>query len=457
VDGLSSCSPVGTLTPGTDRWKGVEHPVSDAVSVGRCTVVVGGQWGDEGKGKIVDVLAREADLIARFQGGANAGHTVHVGEEEFIFHLIPSGILHPGKRCLMGNGVVLDPVQFFKEYDSAEARGIDLEGRVGVSLRTHLLLPYHCLLDQAREGSSAKKIGTTGRGIGPAYEDKVGRRGIRVVDLNHEGRARSLLEEGLARTRRHLAELGHTNLEGAEGWVEETLALRERLLALATDVGLEIHRALKAGKVVLLEGAQGAALDVDHGTYPYVTSSNTTAGGASTGSGIGPTAITDILGVMKAYITRVGEGPLPTAFSPGMDEKVRTLGAEFGATTGRPRRCGWFDGVLARYSARVNGLTGLAITKLDVLDTLPELSIATAYRTPEGVVDEFPADTGSLGDVQPILETLPGWQASTEDVRKLEDLPHNARAYLERLEEITGTPIEMVSVGTRRSQIIRVN
>jgi adenylosuccinate synthase len=239
--------------------------------------------------------------------------------------------------------------------------------------------------------------------------------------------------------------------------VEETLALRERLLALATDVGLEIHRALKAGKVVLLEGAQGAALDVDHGTYPYVTSSNTTAGGASTGSGIGPTAITDILGVMKAYITRVGEGPLPTAFSPEMDEKVRTLGAEFGATTGRPRRCGWFDGVLARYSARVNGLTGLAITKLDVLDTLPELSIATAYRTPEGVVDEFPADTGSLGDVQPILETLPGWQASTEDVRKLEDLPHNARAYLERLEEITGTPIEMVSVGTRRSQIIRVN
>jgi adenylosuccinate synthase len=433
------------------------RPVSDAVSVGRCTVVVGGQFGDEGKGKIVDVLAREADLIARFQGGANAGHTVHVGEDEFIFHLIPSGILNPGKRCLMGNGVVLDPVQFFREYDNALARGIDMEGRVGVSLRAQLLLPYHRILDQAREGSSAQKIGTTGRGIGPAYEDKVGRRGLRVVDLRDEERARALLEEGLARTLRHLAELGHPGPEDAGGWVEETMALRERLLAMATDVGLEIHGALKDGRFVLLEGAQGTALDVDHGTYPYVTSSNTTAGGASTGAGIGPTAITHVLGVMKAYITRVGEGPLPTAFSPEMDEKVRTLGAEFGATTGRPRRCGWFDGVLARYSARVNGLTGLAITKLDVLDTLPELSIATAYRTPDGAVDEFPADTNSLTDVEPVYETLPGWQASTEDARRLEDLPYNARAYLERLEKVTGAPIEMVSVGTRRSQIIRVN
>lgn len=427
------------------------------MSAGRCTVVVGGQWGDEGKGKIVDVLAREADVIARYQGGANAGHTVHVGEEEFIFHLIPSGILHPGKRCLMGNGVVLDPVQFFKEYDAAEARGIDLEGRVGVSLRTHLLLAYHRLLDRAREGSSAKRIGTTGRGIGPAYEDKVGRRGIRLVDLKDEARARALLEEGLERTRRHLAELGQTDMEGAEGCVEETLALRERLLAVATDVGLEIQQALKAGKSVLLEGAQGTALDVDHGTYPYVTSSNTTAGGASAGAGIGPTAITEVLGVMKAYITRVGEGPLPTGFPPEMDEKVRALGSEFGATTGRPRRCGWFDGVLARYSTRVNGLTGLAITKLDVLDTLPELSIATAYRTPEGVVEEFPAETGSFGDVEPVYENLPGWEASTEDARTLEDLPRNARAYLERLEEVAGTPIKMVSVGTRRSQIIRVD
>ena len=437
--------------------EGAENPVSDGASAGRCTVVVGGQWGDEGKGKIVDVLASEADIIARYQGGANAGHTVHVGDEEFIFHLIPSGILHPGKRCLMGNGVVLDPTQFFKEYDAVQARGIDLEGRLGVSLRTHLLLPYHRVLDLAREDSSKKKIGTTGRGIGPAYVDKVGRFGLRVVDLKDPDQARALLEDGLARTRSRLAEIGVSDLGDAESCVESTLAMRERILALATDVGLEIHQGLSAGKEVLLEGAQGTALDIDHRTYPFVTSSNTTAGGAATGVGIGPTAIHRILGVMKAYITRVGNGPLPTALPTAMDQKVRELGSEFGATTGRPRRCGWFDGVLARYSARVNGLTGLVITKMDVLDTLPEISVATAYRTPEGIVEEFPADTWSLGEVEPVYETLPGWESSTGEARKLEDLPSNARAYLERLEEITSTPVQMVSVGTRRRQIIRLD
>ena len=430
--------------------------MSDGVSSGRCTVVVGGQWGDEGKGKIVDVLAEQVDIIARYQGGANAGHTVHVGEEEFILHQIPSGILHPGKRCLLGNGVVLDAIQFFQEYDGIEARGVSLEGRVGVSLRAHLLLPYHRLLDKAREGKAAQRIGTTGRGIGPAYEDKVSRRGIRVVDLKDEGGARNRLAEERERARAKLAELGFSDLGDSEGCVEETMAIRERLLGLATDVGLEIHEALKAGKDVLLEGAQGTALDIDHGTYPYVTSSTTTAAGAASGTGIGPTALHRILGVMKAYTTRVGNGPLPTAFSPEMDEKVRTLGSEFGATTGRPRRCGWFDGVLARYSARVNGLTGLALTKLDVLDTLPEISIATAYRTPEGDVTEFPADAGLLAEVEPIYETLPGWQSSTAEVRKLENLPSNARAYLERIEEIAATPIEMIGIGTRRRQIIVV-
>jgi adenylosuccinate synthase len=250
--------------------------------------------------------------------------------------------------------------------------------------------------------------------------------------------------------------MGMSDLGEAEGCVEATLGIRERLLALATDVGLEIQNALDAGRTVLLEGAQGTALDVDHGTYPYVTSSTTTAGGAASGAGIGPTAIDEVLGVMKAYITRVGNGPLPTAFEPEMDEKVRTLGSEFGATTGRPRRCGWFDGVLARYSARVNGLTGLAITKMDVLDTLPEIAIATGYRTPDGVVEEFPADTSTLGEVEPIYETHPGWQTGTGGARSLEDLPFNARAYLDRLQEITSTPVRMVSVGTRRSQIIRV-
>jgi adenylosuccinate synthase len=430
--------------------------VSDGVSSGRCTVVVGGQWGDEGKGKIVDVLAEQADIIARYQGGANAGHTVHVGDEEFILHQIPSGILHPEKRCLMGNGVVLDPLQFFQEYDGVEARGVSLEGRVGLSLRAHLLLPYHRLVDKGREVKTAQKIGTTGRGIGPAYEDKVSRRGIRVVDLKDEEWARSRLAEERERARTRLAELGISDLGDSEGFVEEIMAIRERLLGLATDVGLEIHEALKAGKDVLLEGAQGTALDIDHGTYPYVTSSTTTAGGAASGIGIGPTALHRILGVVKAYTTRVGNGPLPTAFSPEMDEEIRTLGSEFGATTGRPRRCGWFDGVLARYSARVNGLTGLALTKLDVLDTLPEISIATAYRTPQGDVTEFPADTGSLAYVEPVYETLPGWQSSTGDVRRLEDLPSNARAYLDRIEEITSTPIDIIGVGTRRRQVILV-
>jgi adenylosuccinate synthase len=323
-----------------------------------------------------------------------------------------------------------------------------------VSLRAQLLLPYHRLLDKAREGKSSKKIGTTGRGIGPAYEDKVSRRGLRVVDLADEETARSRLEEERERARSKLASLGFPDLAEAETCVEEALAIRERLLALATDVGLEVHEAIGAGKEVLLEGAQGTALDIDHGTYPYVTSSTTTAGGASSGIGIGPTALHRIIGVLKAYTTRVGNGPLPTGFSPEMDEKVRTLGAEFGATTGRPRRCGWFDGVLARYSARVNGLTGIALTKLDVLDTLPELSIATAYRTPEGEMTEFPADTGLLGEVEPVYETLPGWEAPTGEVRKIEDLPPNARAYLDRIQEITATPIQMIGVGTRRKQII---
>lgn len=428
--------------------------MSEGIDRGQCTVVVGGQWGDEGKGKIVDVLAEGVDIIARYQGGANAGHTVHVKEEEFILHQIPSGILHPNKRCLLGNGVVLDPIQFFKEYDGVESRGRALDGRVGVSLRAQLLLPYHRLLDQAREGQTSKKIGTTGRGIGPAYEDKVSRRGIRVVDLAHEASARARLEEERDRAREKLAALGFGDLAATEGCVDEALAIRERLMSLATDVGLEISEALKAGKDVLMEGAQGTALDIDHGTYPYVTSSTTTAAGAASGTGIGPTALDRIIGVLKAYTTRVGNGPLPTAFSPEMDEHIRTLGSEFGATTGRPRRCGWFDGVLGRYSARVNGLTGIALTKLDVLDTLPELSIATAYRTPHGEMTEFPADTGLLSEVEPVYEVLPGWQSPTCDVRKLEDLPANARAYLERIEEITATPIQMIGVGTRRRQVI---
>ena len=424
---------------------------------GNCTVVVGCQWGDEGKGKIVDVLAEGADIVARYQGGANAGHTVHVGEDEFILHQIPSGILHEGKRCLLGNGVVLDVEQFFHEYDGLAARGISLDGRVGVSRRAHVLLPYHRFLDKASESTAAEKIGTTGRGIGPAYEDKAGRRGVRVADFANPERLQKRVKEGMDRVCARLDELGHGAGDDLRRQMDAALALGERLLTVATDTGPEISRALKDGKKILLEGAQGTALDLDHGTYPFVTSSNTTAAGAATGTGIGPTVIDAVVGVVKAYTTRVGEGPLPTGFEPEMDEKVRQLGGEFGATTGRPRRCGWFDSVLSRFAAQVNGLTAVAVTKLDVLDTLPELMVATAYRMPDGsVVHDFPADTWSLGSVEPVYETLPGWQAPTSHVRKLEDLPANARRYLDRLEELTEAPVRWVSVGTQRSQIIPV-
>lgn len=423
---------------------------------GRCVVVVGCQWGDEGKGKIVDVLAEEMDVVARYQGGPNAGHTVHVGDSEFVLHQIPSGILHAEKRCLLGNGVVLDLLRFFHEYDELAARGIQLEGRVGVSLRAHLLLPYHRVIDQASEDQAVEKIGTTGRGIGPAYEDKAGRRGIRVADAFDETRFLELLGRGIARARASLSQLGRDDDGTLEREVGTCLRLRERLLAIATDTGVEVDASLVQGKRILLEGAQGTALDLDHGTYPFVTSSNTTAAAAATGIGVGPTRIDAVLGVVKAYTTRVGNGPLPTAFEPEMDAHIRELGGEFGATTGRPRRCGWFDSVLARYAGRVNGLTGLAVTKLDVLDTLSEISIATAYRTPGGVTEDFPADTHGLDRSEPVLETLPGWQTSTAEARSIADLPKNARRYLDRMEELTGAPVEMVSVGTRRTQIIHV-
>ncbi len=419
-------------------------------------MVLGCQWGDEGKGKIVDVLAEDVHVVARYQGGANAGHTVHVGDDEFILHQIPSGILHSEKRCLLGNGVVLDPIGFGEEYDGLEARGITVEGRVGVSQKAHLVMPYHRLLDQLTDCHAEQKIGTTGRGIGPAYEAKAGRRGLRVSDLAHPDRVTTLVEEGVERAARRAHVLGEELSVDIGEMVDEALAAGDRLGSLATDTGLEIVDTLRAGKRVLLEGAQGTALDLDHGTYPFVTSSTTTAGGAATGSGIGPTMIDTVIGVVKAYTTRVGEGPLPTGMDPGVDEKLRELGGEFGATTGRPRRCGWFDALLARYSARVNGLTGLAVTKLDVLDTLPEISIATSYRTPGGEVHEFPADTWQLDEVEPVYETLPGWEVPTGEIRMLEELPSAARRYLDRIEELTQTPVRMVSVGTRRRQIIKI-
>jgi adenylosuccinate synthase len=427
----------------------------------RCMVVVGAQWGDEGKGKIVDVLAAEAGVVARYQGGANAGHTVHIGDggdgvEEFILHQIPSGILHPEKRCLLGNGVVLDLEQFFSELDGLTSRGIDAEPRIGISGRAHLLLEYHKRLDAASELARGEaRIGTTGRGIGPAYEDKVARAGVRVADLQDAARAADLIRQGAARANSRLGAAGAEALD-ADALVERVMTLRERLLPLITDTGREITESLRRGQRVLLEGAQGAMLDVDHGTYPFVTSSTTTAAGAATGSGIGPTVIDEVLGVVKAYTTRVGSGPLPTEIEPPLGDHLRQLGGEYGATTGRPRRCGWFDAVVVRYAAQVNGLTGLALTKLDVLDTFDEVRICTGYRVGDTDHEFFPYDLALLGRATPIYETMPGWKEATSGVRSYDELPARARAYLERISALTGVPLTYVSVGTKREQIISV-
>ena len=415
-------------------------------------VVVGAQWGDEGKGKLVDVLAERADWVVRYQGGANAGHTVDLGDRTFVLHQIPSGILHPGVRCAIGNGVVLDPDTLFEEIDGLVKAGIDVEGRLYVSERAHLVLPYHKAVDGA--SASSKAIGTTGRGIGPAYEDKVARRGVRVLDLRHPERLRDVVAKGAENARRRLTASGSDKVIDIEAVVGQLERLSKRLLPLADDVGLTVHRAVKSKAAVLLEGAQGSLLDIDHGTYPYVTSSNTTAGGATVGVGVGPTAIDRVLGVVKAYTTRVGNGPLPTELTEPLQSEVRALGNEFGATTGRARRCGWFDALVVKYATRVNGLSDLAVTKLDVLDTLPELLLCTGYEIDGDMYEEFPSDLLALEKVKPRYERFEGWKQSTAEARSLADLPKAARAYLDRIEALCEAPITYVSVGTRRDQII---
>ncbi|MBA2564416.1 MAG: adenylosuccinate synthase [Gemmatimonadetes bacterium] len=436
---------------------------------GLCRVIVGAQWGDEGKGKIVDVLAREADIIARYQGGANAGHTVVVGDEQFVLHQVPSGILHPGKFCLLGNGVVLDPTRFFEEVDELERRGIDATQRLKVSNRAHLLLSYHRVLDEAKEGRRSRgRIGTTGRGIGPAYEDKAARSGIRVADLWDEQRLGEMVRDNVEEKNRWLEVLGSSLRVRCEDVLAEVLGYRQRLLAMSGDVSRAIYAALSRGERVLLEGAQGSLLDLDHGTYPYVTSSSTTAGGAATGVGIGPRTLDEIIGVVKAYTTRVGNGPLPTELPDEMGERLREAGGEYGATTGRPRRCGWFDAVVVRFAARVNGLTELAVTKLDVLDGLPSLRICVGYRfrgdrasqsSGSGMVggerlQEFPGSLSVLENCEPIYEQMEGWDTPTAGARRIGDLPAAARRYLERIEELVRCPIRRVSVGTKRDQMV---
>ena len=392
--------------------------------------VLGAQWGDEGKGKIVDMLTPHFSIVARYQGGHNAGHTVYVQGRKFVLHLIPSGILHPGVTCIIGNGVVIDPQALFKEIDELGRLGVSVDGRLLISEKAHVILPYHRELDvlsEARRGE--RKIGTTSRGIGPAYEDKIGRRGIRICDLLGD---RAALDE---KVRENVSARNQIIKESTLDWkpvFDQLIAYGERIRPWAGDCALFIAKAMAKGQNVMFEGAQATLLDIDHGTYPFVTSSNASIGGVCTGLGVPPKAIGGVLGVAKAYTTRVGEGPLPTELFGEQAERLRESGQEYGASTGRPRRCGWYDAVVVRYSARINGLDGLALTKLDVLDGLDEVRLCTGYRTAGGVLTEFPADLRLIAGAEAVYERMPGWKAPTKGATRLEQLPEEARRYVER-------------------------
>lgn len=409
-------------------------------------VVVGAQWGDEGKGKVVDYLARDAHVVARYQGGNNAGHTIVVGAAEYKFHLLPSGMLHEGKLCVLGNGVVVDLEQLVRELDDLEAKGIATE-RFRLSARAHVLLPTHALLDQRAEAAKGtSKIGTTGRGVGPAYRDKVSRAGLRVADLADTNEVEAFVA-------RHLADHARALGDEAPSAGRLVASLRTswaRLSRYVCDASLELNGALDRGERVLFEGAQGTLLDIDHGTYPFVTSSSPTAGGACIGAGVGPTRIGGVVGVTKAYATRVGGGPFPSELLDATGEALRSIGREFGTTTGRARRCGWLDVVALRYAIRVNGMTSLAITKLDVLDGFPELAVCTGYRIGGRVTVELPDRVRDLERAEPIWETHRGWSEMTSAARSWATLPSEARTYLARLEELLGVPVSIVSVGADR-------
>lgn len=419
-------------------------------------IVLGAQWGDEGKAKIVDFLTLDADVVVRFQGGANAGHTVKVEDEVFVFHVIPAGILHPEKECVIGNGVVLDPAALFAEVEELSERGISTEGRLFVSANAHVVMPYHTALDKAGEESQGnEKLGTTGRGIGPAYRDKVERTyGLRVADLLDANPLREKLKGTIKAKNEILTRIyGRESLDEQE--ITQTyLGYADRLRPYVTDTSVLLNRALDDGKTVLFEGAQGTLLDIDHGTYPFVTSSNTTAGGACTGAGIGPTRIDEVIGVTKAYTTRVGNGPFPTELFGEDGDRLRELGHEYGATTGRPRRCGWFDAMILRMATRVNGFTSLALTRLDVLDTLESLSLCVGYRYGDEVLDDFPADLQVLAECKPIYEEVPGWLAPTTEARHFDDLPAAAQSYVRRISELCNTPVSLISVGPKRESTI---
>lgn len=413
--------------------------------------VIGAQWGDEGKGKIVDLLTPHFSIVARYQGGHNAGHTVYVSNTRFVLHLIPSGILHPDVTCVIGNGVVVDPEALLQEIDGLTARGVDVGARLLISDKAHLILPYHRdldLLHEARRGE--RKIGTTSRGIGPAYEDKIGRRGVRVGDLVDPAALEEEIRENVQARNRLV---GDTGMDW-RAIVDRLNAYRERMRPWIADTALFLWDAINGGRAVLFEGAQGTLLDIDHGTYPFVTSSNSTAGGVCTGLGIGPRAVDGVLGVAKAYTTRVGSGPLPTELSGPLAERLREGGQEYGASTGRPRRCGWYDAVAVRYAVRTNGLDALALTKLDVLDGLETIDVCTAYRCGGRTLTEFPADIRELEACRPVYERLAGWSRPTRGTRLFEELPAEAQAYVRRLEEVSGVPVGILSTGSDRDDTI---
>ena len=420
-------------------------------------VIIGTQWGDEGKGKIVDLLAEFADLVVRFQGGNNAGHTMVVNGKQFISHLVPSGILQQ-KTCLLGNGMVVDPVVLLEEIGELEQSGINTgPDKLRISEKAHVIMPYHKQIDMARENMMGdKKIGTTGRGIGPAYEDKANRLGIRFVELLDPEILRERIEANLKEKTVFLGEFLSDETVNANQLVDWCTDHARQLEPYITDVSVEIDEAIREGKQVLFEGAQGTHLDIDHGTYPYVTSSNTVSGNACSGAGVGPKAITGVMGIVKAYTTRVGEGPFPSELFDEIGDGIQKKGAEFGATTGRKRRCGWLDMVMLRNAARLNGLTGLTITKLDVLDGLEVLKICNSYEYNGKILRDFPADLKVLASCKPIYEELPGWQEDISGTRKREDLPADTISYLSRIEELAETPIQLISVGPGREETIVV-
>jgi adenylosuccinate synthase len=413
--------------------------------------VLGAQWGDEGKGKIVDLLTPRFSIVARYQGGHNAGHTVYANGRKFVLRLLPSGILHEGITCVIGNGVVIDPQALFAEIDELAAAGIHVGNRLVVSDKAHLILPYHReldLLSEARRGE--RKIGTTSRGIGPAYEDKIARRGVRVGDLANPQSLAEAVEHNVAARNRLIAD---STMHAAQVLADLKRAW-DRMCPWVKDVSVFLAKARDDKRSIMFEGAQGTLLDIDHGTYPYVTSSNATIGGVCTGLGVGPRAIDRVLGVAKAYTTRVGEGPLPTELTGEIGNRLRESGQEFGAVTGRPRRCGWYDAVAVRHACRVNGLDALALTKLDVLDGLPELQVCTSYRCRGVELQDMPGDLAQLAACEPVYETLPGWSQPTRGVRAYDDLPRQARDYIARLEKVTGVPAAIVSTGSGRDETI---